>query len=172
MKIKNKKVAGGIAGVIAATLMAGSFVFQSEGMLYKAYQDAVGVWTICAGHTRGVQPGDVATPEQCGKYASQDILIAQKAVDRCIRVPMSVGQYAAFTDAAYNIGPSVMCGSTLQRLANSGHMKAACRQLPRWKYAGGRVLPGLITRRALEQAACLTEYGLLTSVLSLLPEES
>lgn len=171
MKIRNKKVAGGIAGVFVSTLLAASFAFQSEGMRYVAYQDYVGKWTICAGHTRGVEKGDTATREQCGRYAAQDVAIAQRAVDRCIRVPMSVGQYAAFTDASFNLGPSVMCGSTLQRLANNGKMQAACRQLPRWVYADGDVLPGLVTRRKLEQAACLAEYGWFHSVISLLPKE-
>ena len=55
---------GGVAG--AATIAAiVAFIGPWEGRRYTAYQDIVGVWTICEGHTKGVKAGDVATDAQC-----------------------------------------------------------------------------------------------------------
>jgi GH24 family phage-related lysozyme (muramidase) len=61
----------------------------------------------------------------------------------------------AFTDATYNLGPSVVCGSDLQRLANAGDLPGACNQLPRWNKAGGKVVDGLTQRREMERRICL-----------------
>ena len=79
---------------------------------------------------------------------------ANATVNRCIAVPMTVGQEAALTDAAYNIGPAIVCHSTLQRYANAGQWPQACAQLSRWVYAGSQQLPGLVKRRASERALC------------------
>jgi len=55
-------------------------------------------------------------------------------------------------DAVYNIGPAVVCGSTLQRKANAG--EPFCDELLRWDRADGKVLPGLVKRRQDEAALC------------------
>ena len=69
---------------------------------------------------------------------------------------------AALGDAAYNIGPRIICDpkkSTLARQLKNGNVKAACEELPKWDKAkvNGKMvsLPGLTKRRALEKAMCL-----------------
>lgn len=138
----------GIAAIIASA---------HEGTSYKAYQDVGGVYTICQGHTKGVKRGDTATIEECQEYLTQDMAIADAQVGKCITTAMNVNQKAAFDDATFNIGPKVVCGSTLQKLANSGDILGACDQLSRWAYAGGVKYQGLINRRADERELCLTE---------------
>ena len=49
-----------------------------------------------------------------------------------------------------------VCGSTLQKYALANNWPAVCRALDSWKYAGGRVLDGLIFRRADERYLCET----------------
>lgn len=126
-----------------------------EGTRHQAYPDVGGVWTICQGHTAGVHAGDTATDAECRAYLEHDMGAAYAVVRRCITVPLTISQAAAFTDAVYNLGPSVVCGSTLQKLANAGDMGAACQQLTRWVNAGGKPLPGLIDRRNAERDLCL-----------------
>lgn len=127
-----------------------------EGTQHAAYRDIVGgPWTICQGHTHGVKEGDTATDDQCHTYLQQDMGQAYAQVHKCITVPLTVSQEAAFTDAAYNLGPSVVCGSILQKLANSGDIMGACEQLMRWTHAGGKELPGLVKRREAERDLCL-----------------
>lgn len=140
--------------VVAATVSLGGYF---EGRKLTAYQDTGGVWTLCDGHTAGVKAGDTATPEQCQAWLQKEMGDALATVQRCITVPLNLGQLAAFTDAAYNLGPAVVCGSTLQRKANAGDVVGACAELPRWVHAGGQVLPGLVARREAERKLCMGE---------------
>ena len=153
MKPVGKKWVVGSFAALAVTI-ASALASHYEGVRYTAYRDVGGVWTICYGHTRGVKEGDTATPEQCMAWLAQDMPTAYAAVDRCISAEVTVSQAAAFTDAAYNEGPKVVCGSTLQRLANSGHVVEACHQLPRWAWAGGEKQKGLERRRGDETDLC------------------
>lgn len=135
--------------------IAGAMGMYYEGTRHTAYQDSVGVLTICQGHTKGVHAGDTATDKQCEAYLKSDMAEAYSYVNRCIDATVSIKTAAAFTDAAYNLGPAVVCGSTLQRKANAGDIRGACNELPRWIYAGGKKLKGLVKRRASERELCL-----------------
>lgn len=153
----------------AASAIAAALAWQYEvggAHVNTAYWDAYGkVWTICAGHTKGVKADDVATDAQCEAYLQADMAEADAAVRRCITAPLSKPQRAAFNDAALNLGPAVVCGSTLQRLANGGDVVGACLQLTDaldkrgnvrgWTMAGGQELQGLRNRRTDERNLCL-----------------
>lgn len=154
-------MSGAGAAVIAVAMTSGW-----EGREHRAYYDRAGrTWTICDGHTEGVKAGDVATDAQCDAYLQQDQAEAAAAVQRCIHVPLTEPARAAFIDAAFNLGPSVVCGSTLQSKANSGDVTGACLELTDaldahgnrsgWVHAGGKELPGLRNRRVDERNACL-----------------
>lgn len=145
--------AGGFAALVLAT--AGVMATHYEGQRSHAYQDPAGIWTICMGHTDGVQPGAVAKPDECMQYLQTDMASAYGAVQRCITASLTVGQAAAFSDAVFNAGPAVVCGSTLQRMANAGDLAGACDQLNRWTKVGGVISQGLVNRRAAEYALCV-----------------
>ena len=151
------------AVLTAALTIAAGVVSRWEpapgGARYIAYQDVGGVWTICDGRTRGVKPGDTATPEQCDAWRDEDLREAASHVSRCITHPLTPNQLGAFTSAAYNIGPAVVCGSTLQRKANVGDIRGACAELGRWVHAAGKRLRGLVLRRAHEMAICWPDFG-------------
>ena len=165
MKRWQKLAAGGAGAAAIATAL----VMDWEGSVDRAYYDrAGGVWTICYGHTSGVKPGDTADEATCLRYLEQDQKAAIEAVARCIHAPLTESQRAAFIDAAFNLGPSVVCGSTLQRKANSGDIVGACLELTDaldkhgnksgWSYAGGQYVQGLHNRRVDERNACLGYY--------------
>ena len=145
-----------VAGYVAAAAIAAAAVIGAhyEGKSNVAYADVGGIPTICYGHTHGVSASDVATDAQCEAWLRQDMGEAVEAVNRGIP-GLSFGPLVAFTDAAYNAGPNIVCGSTLQRKALAGDIAGACNELPRWVHAGGQVQPGLVKRRAAEQAICL-----------------
>lgn len=138
----------------AALAIAGGLVAHWEGTRYTAYQDITGVWTICEGHTAGVKPGDTATPQQCAAWREEDLRIANFTIDRCITLQLTSNQRAALLDATYNIGPKIVCGSTLQRKANAG--EPFCDELLRWDHAGGKRIQGLTNRRQAEYRLCVT----------------
>lgn len=145
-------IGGGLAAVLA---LAAPLIAKWEGVRYEPYRDAVGVLTVCEGITGPeVVAGKKYTRAECDAMLSKHMLIANGYVNACITSPMLPGQEAALTSAVYNIGPSVVCGSTLQRYANAGNWPAACAELSRWDKAAGRTYRGLTLRRADERAMC------------------
>lgn len=153
-----RAIGAGLVGTVL--LLAGALVAKWEPAqdMHVGYLDPVGVPTACYGHTGGVVVGKRYTDIECTAWRQDDLAVALQDVNRCIKVPLTVGQGSALTDAAFNLGPQVVCGSTLQRLANAGQPASVwCQQLSRWNRAGGRELTGLTHRRADELALCLKE---------------
>lgn len=154
MKTRTK---GGIAaGAVTAVILAAAAVVQPwEGRELRAYRDIVGVWTICDGDTHGVKPGQVATNAECDHRLYSRLTEFDERLRQCLTVALPIKVEAAFLSWAYNVGTGAACGSTLVKLANTGNLRAACDQLPRWNRAGGREVRGLTNRRAAERELCL-----------------
>ncbi|OQS34560.1 lysozyme [Chromobacterium haemolyticum] len=129
---------------------------QFEGLRLKAYQDAVGVWTIGYGHTGpDVTPGLVITQAQADALLARDLSRFETGVTRLAAVPLHQNQFDALVSFSYNLGLGSLQNSTLLRLLNQRDYAGAAAQFPRWNKAGGKVLPGLTRRRAAEQALFL-----------------
>lgn len=152
------------AAAAAAIALAMSIAKPWEGKRNEPYRDVVDVLTVCYGHTAAdLEPRHYSDAE-CDELMKGDMGAANGAVHACIRVPMNINQEAALTSAVFNLGPRVVCGSTLGRFANAGNWPAACRELtdaknPKgeplgWSYAGGKFYPGLRRRRFAERAVC------------------
>ena len=62
----------------------------------------------------------------------------------------SYDRLAGVLSFTYNVGAGALQASTLRRRINSGDWPGAQSELRRWVRGGGRVLPGLVTRRAIE----------------------
>jgi len=62
------------------------------------------------------------------------------------------GRLAAIVDFAFNLGAGRLQTSTLRRRINQRDWVAAAIELRTWVYGGGKVLPGLVARRAAECA--------------------
>ena len=60
--------------------------------------------------------------------------------------------FNALVDFTYNLGVGRLQTSTLRRKVNAGDMPGVREQLMLWVRGGGRVLPGLVKRRAAEAA--------------------
>ena len=60
------------------------------------------------------------------------------------------GRVAAIVDFTFNLGTGRLQTSTLRRRVNQRDWAAAATELRRWVYGGGKVLPGLVTRRDAE----------------------
>lgn len=152
---KAKPATLAVSAALAAVLaIAAPLVSKWEGVRYTAYQDSVGVWTVCYGHTKTVDRTKRYTAAECEALLRADMVEANSHVRRCIGVPMLRQVEAALTSATFNLGPKVVCGSTLQKKALANDWPGACAELDKWKYAGGRELRGLVLRRADERALC------------------
>lgn len=128
-----------------------SLIKSFEGLRLQAYQDSVGVWTIGYGATRSVQPGMKVSKEQAERMLLNDVQRFEPEVERLITSPLNQNQWDALISFTYNLGAANLASSTLRRLLNAGSYAAAAEQFPRWNKAGGRVLAGLVRRRAAER---------------------
>jgi lysozyme len=72
-----------------------------------------------------------------------------KASPGLLARPRALG---AMTDFAYNLGVARYRASTLRKRVDDGDWEDAKEQLMLWTRGGGRVLPGLVRRRAAEAA--------------------
>lgn len=153
-----KATFGGIASaaVVSAAVPGVSYW---EGRSLRAYQDIVGVWTICEGITKGVKPGDVATSAECDRRLAQELQEHAQGLSACIddkaERQLSVRSSMALLSWTYNVGVGAACRSTLVRKLNQQDWKAVCPELKRWVNAGGKKIRGLVRRREAEYADCI-----------------
>lgn len=129
------------------------FIMAHEGLELVPYRDAVGVWTDGYGNTHGVIPnGPAITLDKAVEDLRRNVAASVAAVNRLVNVPLTQGQFDTLVDFDYNLGDGSFGDSTLLRLLNAGDYEGADHQFARWNQGAGRVLPGLVTRRADEVA--------------------
>jgi len=94
------------------------------------------------------------TEAEAEVYLARDLQSALAATLRyCpVLVTESEGRLAAIVDFTFNLGAGRLQTSTLRRRINQRDWAAAATELRRWVYGGGKVLPGLVARRAAECA--------------------
>jgi lysozyme len=110
-----------------------------------------GYWTIGYGHLCDPKHPPITEAEAEG-YLAQDLKVALAATLRYCPVLATEpdGRLAAIVDFTFNLGGGRLQISTLRRRVNERDWEAAVRELRRWVYGGGRVLPGLVARRGAE----------------------
>lgn len=136
-----------------------NFIKGFEQLRLKAYPDpGTGgkPWTIGWGHTKGVMQGDRITQEQAEQFFSDDLAVFELTVNSAIKRPMTQNQFDAMVSLAFNIGGPNFAQSTLVKKFNAGDVQGAADQFPRWKFANGNEMLGLIKRRAAEREMFLS----------------
>lgn len=149
---KKLAVSGLSSAAILGALVAYYEPSPTPGVPYK---DVTEVPTNCQGNTKGVDLRIVYTPEQCKIIDDSNKAEDLSIVDYYVKVSLTVGQRAAFADFVHNFGASKFKTSTMLRYINEGRLRDACNELPKWKNAQGKELPGLVARRGAEQTICL-----------------
>ena len=147
----------------AATMMvAVPLVAKWEGLRTTAYLDTIAsppVWTVCYGETEGVQPREVRTVEECEAGLRRGLVRYRNGLHAYFQ-PVTIAERltpqrdAAFVSLSYNAGIAGIGGSTATRRLNAGDIAGACEAIGWWNKAGGRVIRGLVNRRAEEKALC------------------
>lgn len=112
-----------------------------------------GYWTIGYGHLCDSRHPPI-TEEEAEAYLSRDLQTALAATLRYCPVlaAESEGRLSAIVDFTFNLGVGRLQTSTLRRRVNERDWFVAGQELKRWVHGGGKVLPGLVTRRAAEAA--------------------
>lgn len=177
-KIADKNAVGLIAlvGLTAASLLY-DVVPKDEGKRNVAYQDIVGIWTICYGDTYDVKPGQIASDGECQKRLEKQLvkhaIPVLKSTPR-LGEPGRDYQRAGAVSIAYNIGTGGWAQSTADKMFDAGRWVEGCNAFLSWnrgtfprptigrncvKRKDGRyacVVRGLDLRRKRERQICLT----------------
>lgn len=127
-------------------------VRQFEGLRLKAYLCPAKVWTVGFGSTGPhVKPGMTITADQATDLLLQDLERFERFVEAHAGT-CTDNQFSALVSFAFNVGNGALEESTLLRLHRAGKYDAAKEQFGKWVRGGGKVLPGLVKRRAAEAA--------------------
>ena len=126
------------------------FVKEKEGFRMNAYQDAVGVWTIGYGSTKGVKEDDKISLDNAEKLLEEELKDFQRYVEKYsnrVGYYWNDNQVDALTSFIFNLGKG-----RLNQLTQDGtrdNEEIAAKMLL-YRKAGGRVLKGLEIRRQEE----------------------
>lgn len=146
----------GEAGIALIKRFEGCARLRRDGLV-EAYPDpATGhaPWTIGWGATRDglhgpVGPRTVWTQQQCDERLVDDLARYAREVAAAIGdAPTTQGQFDALVSFHYNTG--AIARATLTKKHRAGDQAGAVAEFARWNKAGGRVLKGLVRRRAEE----------------------
>lgn len=121
-----------------------------EGLRLKAYVCAAGICTIGYGHTSGVKAGDIITQAQADAFFEADIATVEKQINA---LSLNLGQYQfdAVVSFCFNVGIGNFKGSTLyKKIKADAYDSTIPAEFKKWIYGGGKILPGLVSRREWE----------------------
>lgn len=110
-----------------------------------------GYWTIGYGHLCDPKHTPI-TEAEAEAFLARDLIAALNATLRyCPMLAMEPeGRLAAIVDFTFNLGAGRLQTSTLRRRINQQDWANVTRELHRWVYGGGKILPGLVARRDAE----------------------
>ena len=120
-------------------------IAKYEGIRLKAYRCPAGVWTIGVGHTGGVTEGMTITHDQAMAFFADDIKASERAVEK-LGMELTQGQFDALVSFCYNCG-----AGNLKKLCTGRTKKQIADAIPLYNKGGGKVLAGLVKRRAWER---------------------
>ena len=101
--------------------------------------------------------GDKISVPEALERLMRDVENAESAIGQCVKVPLSQGEYDAYTSFIFNVGGNAFCASTLVKKLNAGDYPGACLELKRWVYVDGKVVHGLVKRRNMEFQMCMNK---------------
>lgn len=131
---------------------------NAESLRLRAYRCPAGKWTIGYGDTGpDVRPGLTITEAEAEERLARRLAGEfEPGVEQLLAASVSGNQFSALVSFAYNVGLQALAESTLLRRLNAGDEGGAADEFPRWTRSNGHVLPGLVTRRAVERELFLT----------------
>lgn len=138
----------------------GGLIETHEGCKLTSYRCPAGIWTVGYGHTgRDIGPGLTITQAQAEAYLEADVRYFEQAIDKLLgNAPTTQAQFDAMVSLAFNIGmgsaklarAGFSTSSVLRKHLLKDYAGAADSFLL-WNKGGGKVLPGLVNRRAAER---------------------
>jgi len=129
-----------------------------EGLKLTAYPDPGSrngePWTIGYGHTSDgflkVTRNMTISVQQAEAALEYDLNETAAKVAELVKVELGDNQFGALVSFAFNVGLGAFGKSTLLKKLNRGDYSAVPGELARWNRNDGKVMQGLINRRAAE----------------------
>ncbi len=140
------------------------FIKHWEGFRAQMYTDVAGHATIGYGHL--IRPDDMSrwlglTLDRAAAelLLEIDLSRSQTALHKLCTVELTQGQYDALVSFVFNLGQGALGRSTLLKKLNAMDYEGAAKEFPRWCFAGGKRIPGLLARREAEKAMFSSPEG-------------
>lgn len=136
--------------------IAASLCRQFEGFFPRPYLCPAGVPTIGFGSTRYEDGTRIALSDPPITKERAERLLAWEIEKQCLPAVerytpgLTPKRKAALIDFVYNLGAGRLAASTLRKRINAGDYAGSQTELMKWVRGGGKVLPGLVKRRAAE----------------------
>ena len=134
--------------------MAASLIKRFEGLhklgkdrMVRPYTCPAGVLTVGWGTTKFDKTRQSFTIHECEEmlYVELEYILRKLA-----GMPASESRMAAIASWVYNLGIGAFRTSTMRKRILAQDWEGAARECEKWVWGGGRKLPGLVLRRAVE----------------------
>jgi len=130
--------------------------FQSKPYLCPAKIPTIGYGSTFYRNGRKVSLSDKAISKEEAAKLLIAVIERDFDINPLIKVNITQNQFDALTSFAYNVGIGKFINSTLLRKLNEKDFAGASAEFPKWVRANGKVLKGLVNRRAKEQQLFLS----------------
>ena len=134
-----------------------NLIKKYEGCSLGTYLDPIGICTIGFGSTYGLVGNRLdsshrdITDDEAEYLLKRELRSTENAVARMVKAPLTSNQFSALCCLVYNIGSGNFRRSTIRMKLNRQDFNGASKEFSKWRRAGGRILRGLVRRRAEEE---------------------
>lgn len=125
---------------------------EGKGFSSKSYLCPAGKRTIGYGHV--ILPDDniiePITEDQAEDILEKDVIVAENAINKYVKIPLTQNQFDALVCFVFNIGKTNFKTSTLLKFINEQLWDKIPKQFMRWVYHDKKLIKGLENRRKIE----------------------
>jgi lysozyme len=128
---------------------------EEEQLRLEAYELG-GLWLIGYGHLMLEGEKDVITEEEADVFLREDLHWCEEAIERYVKVPVTLNEFSAMVAFCYNVGSGKTRGSSIVKRVNQEDRTGAANAFLLWNRMNGVVMKALANRRARERTLFLT----------------
>ena len=128
---------------------------EEEQLRLEAYELG-GLWLIGYGHLLLEGEKDAITEEEADVFLREDLHWCEEAIERYVKVPVTLNEFSAMVAFCYNVGSGKTRGSSIVKRVNQEDRTGAANAFLLWNRMNGVVMKALANRRARERTLFLT----------------
>jgi lysozyme len=134
---------------------------QFEGWSATPYRCPANIPTQGWGFTRLLNGSKVKMDSPALSKEEAEVILKhelnhfERGVRRLVNVKLNHNQFSSLVSFSFNLGLGNLQNSTLRMKLNRDDYDGAADEFPKWRKAGGRILKGLVRRRAAERSLFL-----------------